>query len=56
MRISLLRISLVLFFKTFLLFGLYVFGAAFISLLRFFGYFWPKNPSNEIKVAKIRIS
>ena len=56
MRISLLQISFLQFFKTFLIFGLCIFGANFISLLRFFGYFWPKNRSNEIKVAKNRIS
>ena len=42
MQISLLQISLLRFFKTLQIFGLCIFGANFISLLRFFGYFWPK--------------
>ena len=51
-----MQISLLRFFKTFLIFGLCIFGTNFISLLQFFDYFWPKNRSNEIKLAKNRIS
>jgi hypothetical protein len=49
MRISLVRISLLRFFKTFQKYLAYAFLGLFISLLRFFGQKWAKHCANEIK-------
>ena len=38
-----MQISLLQFYKTFLIFGLCIFGTNFISLLQFFDCFLPKN-------------
>ena len=52
MRISLLRISLLRFFKTFQTYLANAFFGLFISLMQFLGYFWPKKRTNEINSPK----
>ena len=56
MQIVLLRISLLRFFKTLQTYLANAFFGLFISLMRFFGYFWPKNRTNEINSSKNALS